>query len=294
MDENTPGYFPETLQKGILRTRGYSLIEQLCIRKSRQLSYCGMCGIEAIDIVSWRPSLRSITVIERPIRDEGERIHFKTKLLLKLTPFFNGNIAIFFQDIWEFLQSAEFQQLAVFPDVINLDFCGGMMHQIAMEYPKQRDAFQRIFELGSQRVEDFILLVTLMPRDKGKATYKQYLGDHMKRLASSVPTVSKDRIAKQVESNRKFHEKNNLHLFKACLPILLEDIGKSRNYRVKTSYVRLYTKMIHFAFECSFVPRVLGLPFDLDATVRVLNQPIRKLLANGQEDQQWPPQIKLA
>jgi len=75
--------------------------------------------------------------------------------------------------------------------------------------------------------------------------------------------------------------------------MLIEDIGRSHNYRVAVAYVRLYTKMIHLAFECTFIPGVLALPSDVRSSIGVLNAPVRKLLADGQEQQTWPPPIDI-
>lgn len=289
--EKLQGFFPETLQKDVLRERDLTLVQKLATKKKRLLCYCGLCGVEAVDVVKWQEVLDRVLVVERPISDESNRTHFKTSIVLKLAPLFNGNIQIVFQDIWNFFASSEFVQSKVFPDVINLDFCGGMVNEVTMEYPKQRAAFQHIFEVGSKQGEDFLLLMTLMPRDRGKTTYKKYLQDTIESIGRYTPTSDRERLLKQVENSRKFHERSNFGLFKACLPLLLEEIGRSHNFSVRPVYIRLYTKMIHFAFECAFVSGVLGLPSDPTRAIRLLNQPMRRLLSDGREEQDWPPQI---
>lgn len=289
--EKLQGSFPETLQKDVLRERDLTLVQRLATKKNRRLRYCGLCGVEAVDVVKWQDALDRVLVVERPISDEGIRINFKASIVLKLAPLFNGNIQIIFQDVWDFFASPKFVQSKMFPDIINLDFCGGMVNEVAMEYPKQRVAFQRVFEVGSKQGEDFLLLLTLMPRDRGKSTYKKYLQDTIESIGKQTPTSDRERFLKQVESSRKFHERNNFGLFKACLPLLLEEIGRSHNFSVKPVYIRLYTKMIHFAFECAFVSGVLGLPSDPTRAIRLLNQPMRRLLPDGREEQDWPPQI---
>src|SRR5262249_48071807 len=163
-------------------------------------------------------------------------------VVLKLAPLFNGNIQCVFQDVWEYLASPEFANATPFPDVINLDFCGGLIYQVEMEYPKQRAAFQRLFEAASKAGEDFILLITLLPRDRGRQTYKRYLHDTMATIGKHHLGGHDAVIRRQIEANRKFHERNNLNLFKACVPLLLEEIGRSHNCIVRTSYIRLYTK----------------------------------------------------
>ena len=56
---------------------------------------------------------------------------------------------------------------------------------------------------------------------------------------------------------------------------------------------RIYKKLIHLAFECTFVRRVLGLPRDWDSVLATLNAPIRRLTSTGAEKQEWPTQIRL-
>jgi hypothetical protein len=288
--KDTPaGFFPETVQKDVLRVRDLELVKQLATAKGRSLGYCGLTGPQANDVMKWRELLASVVSIQEPITDEAKRIQFETDLMLKLTPFFNGNVSLVFSDIWDYLASTEFASLPSFPDVINLDFCGGLLYAVNMNYPRQRTAFQKLFERASSVGEDFILLLTLMPRDRGKETYKKYLDGLMESLGNNSGNNAK--IQASLEANHRFHKRDNLRLFKACLPILLSDIGRSHNFIVKVCYIRLYTKMIHMAFECTFVRNVLGLAADPRAVITLLNQPMRKLLESGGEEQDWPPQI---
>lgn len=289
--EIVPGLFPETQEKRALRARDGMLIQRLSQKKGRQLYYLGLAGVNARDVIAWEKSLDQVTVVERPITDSDLRAQFETDVLLKLTPLFNGHINVVFQDIWNYLISDEFNAQPRFPDLFNLDFCGGLINHVDMEYPVQRESFQSLFNRGQKCSADFLLLCTLLPRDKGKTTYKKYLGDYVEALKTSSGSRYTKTLTDQLDVNLHFHERSNLSLFKACLPILLEDIGRSHNYKVTVAYTRLYTKMIHFAFECTFVPGVLGLAPDFTAVVRILNAPLRKLLSDGQEQQTWPPRI---
>src|SRR5438067_1944811 len=79
-------------------------------------------------------------------------------------------------------------------------------------------------------------------------------------LQDTVATLAKHHVAvdgtgvnRQLEENREVHERSNLILFKACVPLLLEEIGRAHSCIVRTLCIRLYTKMIRFAFECSLV-----------------------------------------
>lgn len=287
------GYFPETLEKDVLRERDARLIARLAAEKRRSLTYCGMCGVEARDVLKWKNCLGRIEVIERKLPDDGERLLFKTGILSKLTPHFNGNVRVHFADAWDFLNSPSFG--SDFPiDVVNLDFCGGLCYEVDMEYPKQRTAFSNLFSAAARLRSDFLLLMTLMPRDRGSDSYKRYLDSVFSSLRNAVATSARSEFEAQIAASKKFHESGNLPLFKACLPILLEDIARGYNFSIRPAYVRFYTTMIHFAFECSFVPGVLGLPpIDPNTLIRNLNQPIRKLLPNGTEECQRAPQLTL-
>jgi hypothetical protein len=287
------GYFPETLQKDTLRERDRRLIEMLATAKGRALTYCGMCGEEALDVLKWRVHLNRVEVIERPLSDSVTRLNFKTSILSKLTPYFNGHVRLHIIDAWEYLASKEFAD--EYPiDVINLDFCGGMCYESKMDYPKQRLAFTNLFNTAAKTKSSFLLLLTLMPRDRGKDTYKKYLSSIYTFLVESAPRISRSAFTAQAEASRRFHESNNLSLFKACIPILLDDIGRAHNFDVKITYIRLYTTMIHLAIRCSFVQGVLGLPpRDPSSLIHTLNQPLRKLLQTGVEEARHPPQLML-
>lgn len=291
-NEALPGLFPDTSEKRVLRARGYGLIQALSQRKGRRLRYCGLAGVNAHDIEMWQDALDHVTVIERPIDDPAKRAEFETRLLLKLAPVFNGNIDIVFQDVWKYLASDAFQNRSSFPEVINLDFCGGMINKVDMNYPDQREAFQRLFEAGHRNRADFLLVLTLSPRERGKETYKKYLSNYVQSLKGNISTSQPRKLAEQLEANLRFHVRTNLTLFKVCLPLLLEDIGRSHNYQVVGVYTRFYTKMIHLVFDCTFVSGVLGLPPDMKTAIKVLNAPLRKLFPDGQERQTWPPIIE--
>jgi hypothetical protein len=288
-----PGYFPDTIQKNILRERDRRLIEKLAADKGRALTYCGMCGEEALDVLKWRDHLNRVEVIERPLPDPASRLQFKTSILSKLTPHFNGHIRLHIVDAWQYLSSEEFA--IDYPvDLINLDFCGGMSYESEMEYPKQRLAFTNLFNMAARSRSSFLLLITLMPRDKGKDSYKQYLSSIYASLVESTSRQSRQALLAQADASRKFHESSNLTLFKACIPILLDDIAHAHNFNVKIIYIRLYTTMIHLAFQCSFVQGVLGLPpRHPSSLIHILNQPMRKLLETGVEEARHPPQLML-
>jgi len=290
-DEKAEGFFPETREKNVLRLRDRFLIENMAARKGRRLVYCGLSGVNATDVVLWKDYLERVVIVQRPFENDGEEDDFKTTLILRLNTYFNGNIQLVFGDIWDFLASAEFANLPAFPDVLNLDFCGGLIYESKMDYPRQRDTFQSVFNAARRNSQDFLLLLTLMPRDKGRQTYKTYLSDHVDSIVQNARAPEREALRKKFESSLRFHERNNLALFKACLPILLTEIGRSFNFSVKLAYCRLYTKMIHFAFECTFVRSVLGLAPDTRETVRFINLPLRKLIEDGTETQSFPPQV---
>ncbi len=244
-------------------------------------------------MLKWQSHLNQVEVIERPLPDISARLKFKTTILSKLTPHFNGHVRIHIHDVWDFLASKDFG--TDYPiDLVNLDFCGGMCYESEMEYPKQRLAFTNLFSVAAKKRSSFLLLITLMPRDKGKDTYKKYLSSIYASLVESVQNPAKAVFSAQAEASRKFHESSNLNLFKACIPILLDDIGHAHNFDVKPVYTRLYTMMIHFAIMCSFVQGVLGLPpRHATSLIQTLNQPMRKLHPNGIEDARHPPQLML-
>ena len=271
------GAFPETLQKEILRTRDLFLIEQLANEKGRKLTYCGLAGVNAYDIETWRDYISDVTVIERPTTDKERASDFESVVQFKLGRLVDGQVTVIFADIWDFLDSDTFAASSRMPDVVNLDFCGGLVTQVNLDYPKQRAAFQRMFHLAKDKGSHFLLFVTLLPRDLGKTTYKSFLSDCMTSLKSYF---SPD-MTPQITANQRFHERSNFTLFKACLPILLSDIGRNYNFNVKSCYIRLYTKMIHLAFRCEFVRGAFGIPYNPHQTVEILNEPLSKILPDG-------------
>src|SRR5579884_99529 len=144
-----PGYFPETLEKDVLRERDLRLIAQLSAEKARGLTYCGMSGSEARDVLKWKPHLNRVEIIERELLQDRDRLLFKTTILSRLTPHFNGQVRIHFADAWDFLAAQEFA--SDFPiDLVNLDFCGGLCYGVDMEYPKQPTALANLFSKASQ------------------------------------------------------------------------------------------------------------------------------------------------
>ena len=205
------GAFPETSEKEILRLRDQLLIEELSEEKGRWLTYCGLAGIDAYDVLEWKEYLNDVTVVERPRNDEMSKLDFETKVLLRLTPIFNSKVKVVFRDIWDYLASEDFAACSRMPDVLNLDFCGGLMPQVNSDYPKQRKAFQGMFELAKEKGSHFLIIITLLPRDRGKDTYKSYLAQYIESLKVGFNAD----IATQLDINRRFHERNNFTLFKA-------------------------------------------------------------------------------
>lgn len=283
--------FPDTVQKDILRQRDLFLIEKLSELKSRKLSYLGLSGIGAYDVIKWRKHLNFATVIERLSSDKETNSNFKTNLLFKLTQYLHQNVDIIFDDIWDYLASPEFTSHKVTPDIVNLDFCGGMINNTNMDYPKQMSAFNNLFQKEANTANDFIMLMTLLPRDKGKTTYKSFLNDRIESLKASYIDATSNKISSILDSSKKFHEKNNLYLFKVCIPLLLYNIGRGHNYSVQLKYCRLYTKMIHFSFLCTFTKGAMSLPPDPRKDIILINKPIQKLLENGKLEEVYPPEF---
>src|SRR5947208_161443 len=216
MSEVSQGSFPETLEKDVLRLRDKALIRLLMQEKGRELVYAGLSGVKVRDILRWSKYLSRVIVIERPFQDTAEQLDFRTEVILKLAPTFNGNITVIFEDILNCLISRQYVNVfGTVPDIINLDFCGGMLYETHMEYPKQRQAFQELFAAARDYREALLILITLMPRDRGSETYKQFLRHHLQQLIDGGYKM----LRSSVESNLRFHERNNLYLFKSCLPI---------------------------------------------------------------------------
>lgn len=286
------GAYPETSEKDILRTRDQFLIKELSEEKGRRLTYCGLAGINAYDVLKWQEYLNDVIIVERPINDEMTKLDFETKVIRRLTPIFNGRVKVVFYDIWDYLVSEDFAACPRMPDVVNLDFCGGFMSQANLDYPKQKEAFQGMFELAKKKGSHFLLLITLLPRDRGKETYKSYLAEH---INESLKVGFNADIATQLEANRRFHERNNFTLFKACLPILLSELGKTYHFRVSVRYIRLYTRMIHLAFRCNFVEKKLSISHNPLESIKILNDPIIKILSDGQAARpDFPPRIDVS
>lgn len=282
-----PREFPETQEKDALRIKDGHLLNELAAKKRRGLRYLGLAGEEATDVLRWKQSLAHVVVVERPIADDNARAEFEDAIQFRLTPVFNGNIHIVYEDVWKHLCSDSFAKSQLAPDVVNLDFCGGLLYATDLEYPKQREAFQGLFERLQKTSEDFLLFLTLMPRDKGKETYKKYLKDQCESL-KLVKDVDPDALA----ANFEFHAQSNLLLFKACLPLLIHDIGRSYNYAVELRLLRRYTKMLHLAFSCVFQPQTLGLASSPLFARKVLEAPLRRMLGNGREERETPPGIR--
>ena len=289
----TKGHFPETDQKAALRHRGHSLIPALCREQGNDdVAYYGLSGIMVEDILLWQDVLSHAYIVERPIKDRVQRERFQSKVLFALQTPLSGNVRIVYDDVWHHMASDEFCSFDPFPQVVNLDFCGGFEYS-NLEYPKQKVALQNLFRCAREATSSFVLFLTLMPRDRGREKYKNFLSQQRALVEPAVVGSGRSDGVDLLDANVKFHEQSNLRLFKACLPLLIADIGRGEHYRVKQEYVRLYTKMVHLAFTCEFVTGAMALPVAVSSIVETLNAPMRKLETDGTEKLTRPPQIPL-
>lgn len=285
--------FPETNSKDILRNCDLFLIEKLQKESGHKLCYLGLPGIDAKDVLTWKDTLDYVVAIERLDKDSEEaRAAFKTSLLLKLTPVLYNNIKIVFDDVWSMLASGRLIDFQRVPQVINLDFCGGM-HYTAMDYPKQMSAFHELFKrLRTEGVEALIFF-TLNPRDIGHEKYIDYLQERINIVKPILGSKDK-KISSEMDESIKFHQRNNLLLFKACLPIMLYEVGASSNYEISLVYALRYRTMVHLALKCKFHRGAYGYPQDPIELINILNQSIHKIDDAGKiVEPATPPRIRV-
>ena len=279
--------FPETLEKDILRQRDADLLRNMAEAKHRRLRYTGLAGIRAREIKLWAEHLSGACVVQRSFKIPDDNSIFRREIELELLPLFPGQVSVEFEDIWTFLESGLPSPL---PDVVNLDFCGGFIYETTMDYPRQKAALQRLFQNQRERQNDFLLLFTLMPRDRGKEKYRDYLRNVCDALVQDYKDLGPS-IVSSTDASFRFHSSNGLRLFKVCLPLLVMDIGRVNNYLVRVEYIRLYTKMIHIAFSASFVRGTLGVPYTASSVIKVLNADLMKLQPDGTVMRQSPPRV---
>lgn len=267
MSSRTPGKFTSSEAKDYIRhTIDRNIINEFKRKyyPDNPLAYLGLPGEQLLDILSWRQHLGRCTAVENTeAMDVLELNVLRTRL--------EGIVHPLQADINDLLSTSSGQSQLCWPyHLVNLDYCGGLIHAKQDRSSPRLDALKGLFA----RQEDvaFVLLLTVNLRDKDKG-----------ELDSFVRQQEEDLLGLDLEGVEPcFDDHRGLGhagLLKIYVPIVLDSMA--RQHALTFRYPILYQgtkQMIHFAVECiPYREFGAGRVTSTQAQIKLINLPLLAL-----------------
>jgi hypothetical protein len=130
--------FPDTKEKRELRRRDARKLRELVKLLGRKLEYCGLPGVEFLDVEGWKDCLESVIAFEYDFDTYNDMLIERDRRDYPFPITINPrNIS----NILDFLHNEKYCF-----DLYNLDFFGGLVYPRKKESFRTTEAFRRIFQ----------------------------------------------------------------------------------------------------------------------------------------------------
>ena len=202
----------------------------------QKLTYFGLPGEKLLDILNWREFLGYCTVVENmDVADELELNVLKNHL--------EHIVHLVRANIDELILTKFDKSSLRWPyEIINLDYCGGLVNSRLDGTSQRLEALRALFE--RQVGAAFILFLTLNLRDRDG----EELDDLVKLQEEDFLGLDLDGVN---DCFNKHRELNHAGLLKIYVPIFLDSIAKHHSLVFIPPILYQGTQqMIHFAIQC--------------------------------------------
>lgn len=241
-----------TTSKERVRKFDKDIIKLFFEKSGKKIGYFGLPGENILDILAWRPYLKSVVGVEND-RDRA------TQLMHNVLQ--NGIGDIFRRlrgDIDDILLNGadvDGRELVYPFELINLDYQGGLIFKTKEGYSRRVDALRKLFENQEKeskkdiKFDEFLLFITVTTRHKIKNEYSQFLKDLGKKLDGEKNSAALNQIK----------QKNQEYIItKFYLPCLIRDIASGAHYDCHVYEPVTYkgsgdVRLLHFTFRLRYV-----------------------------------------
>ena len=221
--------FEETPAKVKIRDNIFNFAKQL--HTDQKFSYLGLPGRECKDIEKWASNIRSAHCCEI----DSERFNDMSMKLPRILP---GKVHSHATNIWDFLKKSG--ELDEFIDLVNLDFCGGVVTSEAPEI-SELDALYNFFrdQKIKNRDKSFIITWTLGVRN---SSIDYYVESNLGFAKGVFEDLKYSKLEEWLTSQNKMIRNYFLYI-----PCMLFQKAKSLNYRIELCENWVYKKTMYFS-----------------------------------------------
>lgn len=241
--------------KGAVRSKfDKKIIAEFFEEKGKMLRYLGLPGSKILDLIAWKPYLKSITGIEVNPEKASQMMH--NIMLHGLEERFRRLIG----DIDTIMISGEDLdgRKIIYPfELINLDYYGGLIHKDRRYISRRIDTLRHLFQnqekCSKQEIsfDSFLLFLTVNTRQNIVKEYEQFW-DQIERHISNT-------------DNKKtilwYKDKEEFFTSKVYVPDLIRKISSSTHYDCYTYSPLTYQgsseiRMMHFVFKLRYIREI--------------------------------------
>jgi hypothetical protein len=207
----------------------------------RKLAYLGLPGEALLDILSWRNFIDRATAIE----DTATRERLELNVLRNRL---EGVVSPVYGNIDQLLGTEPGRQRLRWPyHIVNLDYCGGLIHarkRDDLRLSQRLDAISSLFSSGYQEETAFILFITLNLRDNDHGEMRELLDE----VRQSLSQFGLQGVEECFAAHSDIGHAGELKIY---LPIFLANSAKRHTLNFIPPILYTGTKtMAHFAVEC--------------------------------------------
>jgi hypothetical protein len=230
-----------------------------------KLRYLGLPGVDLLDILSWREFLGYCTAVEESVGlIEDLELNVLNNHLEGMVHIVRGNIT----DL--LAVPAESNQLQWPYQIVNLDFCGGLVHAQDSHDSQRLNALKNLF--ARQAGTAFLLFLTLNLKDKDKGELEELV----KQQEDDLRVLDPEGVATCFMQHRDL---GYAGLLKIYVPIFL--LNEARRHSLNFIPPILYQgtkQMMHFAVECiPYTELGAGRVLTTQARISEINRPLHVL-----------------
>jgi len=227
--------YTDSVEKNVIRYTDLKLLNHFIkLGEFKNYNYLGLPSIEFLDLICWE------NVINSALACENIEETFKAMQIAKHKHNFKFPIKIEYIDIDTKINNLSKSFSEINFNLYNIDLCGGMIY--GENYSKNKlDSIRNIFNIHTNKKNNFIIISTINVRDKGADFLKSKIINFYETYFSNLENH---------KYNLKEHLKNQYSRYKIFFLFQCHIFAKTNNYDQTVYPILVYrsnkTNLIHF------------------------------------------------
>lgn len=244
--------FSENKQK--VREMNRIVIEKFFTEKKRKLRYLGLPSEGMVDIECWRDLLEHVSAVERGVNGE-EWVRQHNIILKAFIMGISNNFLLYRGDIDNILIEGRDSnnQLLKYPyDLVNLDYCGGVIYKEAKDRSRRIESLKCLFDSQAKLRSDFLLILT--------CNFDNDINEECRQLIDKMINSVSPEIRFRIKES--YTDPSDIVKLKVVFLSLIQDIAKEHFGldMFKPIYYKgnKDTNMINFSMKLNYVSSRIG------------------------------------